>query len=403
MRPLVPLSTAVDVRPSTCLSVLGSTGSIGRQTLEVAAEQGLRIAALTCWSDVATLARQIERFRPELVVTGTPEAAASLRERLRAQGTAAPRILAGDEGLAEAAAHPEADTVVGAVVGFAGLAPIVTAIDAGKKIALANKETLVAGGALVRRRLAASQSVILPIDSEHAAIWQCLLNRPDTACERLFLTCSGGPFRGADAATLAAARPTDALRHPTWSMGGKITIDSATLMNKGLEIIEACHLFDTVPDKITVVIHPQSVIHSMAAFADGSVLASLGFPDMRVPIHQALSFPELRPTSLPRRFDPFAADGASLTFQKPDETVFPSLRLAREALAEGGLMPLVYNAANEAAVAQFLDGRIPLTGIFAAVESALRDFRHLASMKDATLDDMMRCHNDVLDRVRAPA
>lgn len=349
------------------IAVLGSTGSIGRQTLEVAGALADRfeIVTLAAGRNVELLAAQVAWARPRMVAVADKESA----ERLRAMVGDEVHVAWGQQGLVDAAVGWDADIVVVAVVGAAGLVPTLRALDAGKRVALANKETLVAGGQLVARALAAGNGILLPVDSEHSAILQCLQGEERASVRRLILTASGGPFRCATLAEMERARPADALRHPTWSMGGKITVDSATLMNKGLEVIEAHWLFGVAYDRIDVVIHPQSVVHSLVEFVDGSVKAQLGLPDMRLPIQYALCYPERAQgdwgeLSLIRT--------AALTFEPPDPARFPCLGLAYEAGKAGGTAPAALNAANEVAVDAFLKEQIGFLDIAACVEAVLR-------------------------------
>ncbi|MCH8960436.1 MAG: 1-deoxy-D-xylulose-5-phosphate reductoisomerase [Bacteroidetes bacterium] len=349
------------------LSILGATGSIGTQTLDIVRlfPDRLRVRALTGHRNAELLARQALEFRPDCVVIGEAAKAPPLREALAGTGI---RVLEGPSGLCEAAALPETDIVMAAVVGVAGLESVLAAIRAGKTIALANKETLVVAGALVKALLAQHGSTLIPVDSEHSAIFQCLVGEPARAVESLVLTASGGPFRTRPAETFAQITRDEALRHPNWSMGAKITIDSATMMNKGLEVIEAHWLFDVQAGQIEVLVHPQSIIHSMVTFTDGSTKAQLGVPDMKVPIQYALSYPDRWPAPHPR-IDWSRLKG--LDFETPDVDKFPCLRLAYEALAFGGTAPAVLNAANEQAVALFLKDRIRFVDIPRVVEAAL--------------------------------
>jgi 1-deoxy-D-xylulose-5-phosphate reductoisomerase len=338
------------------VAILGSTGSIGRQTLDVAEwfPDRLRVVALTARGDLASLQAQVERFRP-LYAGLTDPPPGPLPEGIASEGA---------ETLLRAATLPEADLVIVAVVGTAGLAPALAALRAGKDVALATKEALVVGGHLMTAAARASGARILPIDSEHSAIWQCLQGGRAEEVERLVLTASGGPFVDRTAEEMAASTVDDALAHPTWRMGGKITIDSATLMNKGLEVIEARWLFDIRPERIDVVVHRQSIIHSLVYFRDSSVMAQLGLPDMRLPIQYALFYPE-RPLNPLARLD-LAACG-TLTFEPPDRNRFPALELAFAAARRGGSLPAVLSAANEAAVDLFLRGCIPFPEIAARV------------------------------------
>ena len=349
-----------------CVSVLGSTGSIGRQTLEVLEQLPVRVAALTAGSNVRLMAQQCRKFKPELAVMATPQAAAELKNALDGQKL---RILSGMEGLLEAAQHEQADTVVTAVVGMLGLRPTLAAIRRKKRIALANKETLVCAGALVMQAAREYGAEIVPVDSEHSAIFQCLMGCGDRReIRRLILTCSGGPFFGKMPEELQKVTRADALRHPNWKMGNKITIDCATLMNKGLEIIEAMHLYAMPLSKVDVVIHRQSIVHSLVEFRDGAMMAQLGVPDMRVPIRLALTYPERQENPAP------GLDLTScgpLTFERPDAAAFPCLALAREAAERGGNACAVMNGANEAAVALFLQDRIGFYDIPRLVRRAM--------------------------------
>ncbi|AGA89564.1 1-deoxy-D-xylulose 5-phosphate reductoisomerase [Thioflavicoccus mobilis 8321] len=348
------------------ITVLGSTGSIGVSTLDVIARhpERFRVVALTANRDAQGLAQQCRRFAPAYAVMVDPQAAAQLRDLL-ADMAEPPEVLTGAAALELVAALPEVGVVMAAVVGAAGMMPTLAAARAGKRVLLANKEALVVAGALLMRAVADNNALLLPIDSEHNAIFQCLPpNYADgleaVGVERILLTASGGPFRDADPRTLAGVTPEQACAHPNWAMGRKISVDSATMMNKGLELIEACWLFGTSPERIQVVVHPQSVIHSLVQYVDGSVLAELGNPDMRTPIGHALAWPE-RMTSGVAPLDLFAV--ARLDFQPPDLERFPCLRLAYEAAAAGGTAPAVLNAANEVAVAAFLERRIGFTDI----------------------------------------
>ena len=348
------------------ISILGSTGSIGRQTLEVAEACGHRVAALTVNRSVELAEEQARKFRPELVAAVDEKAAADLRVRLADTPT---RVAGGEQALLEAAVLPRADTVVTAVVGIAGLRPTLAAIDAGKRIALANKETLVCAGELVMEEAERHGVDIVPVDSEHSALFQCLQgNRDRGEVKRLILTCSGGPFFGRTAAELEHIAPADALKHPNWSMGAKITIDSATLMNKGLEFIEAMRLYRMPPEKISVVIHRESIIHSLVEYCDNAVLAQLGEADMRLPIQYALTWPE-RKAGPARALDLLSCP--PLTFARPDPEAFRCLGLALQAARTGGLACAVLNGANEAAVGLFLRGKIGFCDIARRVERAL--------------------------------
>jgi len=356
------------------VAVLGSTGSIGLSTLDVLERhpERFQVVALTAHRNAELLAQQCRRYRPAYAAMADPDAALSLQSLLAGMA-GAPEILAGMVGLEQVAALPQAQYVMAAIVGAAGLRPSLVAARAGKRVMLANKEALVMAGALFMDAVAESGAELLPIDSEHNAIFQCLptgfrAGLAQVGVEQILLTASGGPFRDWSAAQIATVTPEQACAHPVWSMGRKISVDSATLMNKGLEVIEACWLFGTGPERITVVVHPQSTIHSLVQYKDGSVLAELGNPDMRTPIAHALAWPQ--------RFDSGVAPLdlvalGRLEFQAPDPGRFPCLRLAFEAARAGGSAPLVLNAANEVAVAAFLDGRVGFPGIARVVEETL--------------------------------
>jgi 1-deoxy-D-xylulose-5-phosphate reductoisomerase len=356
------------------ITVLGATGSVGLSTLDVIARHPsrYRVFALTGFTRLAELLALCVRHTPQLAVVPTAVAARQLQEDLQAAGLDT-RVLVGEGGLCEVSAHPQVDTVLAAIVGAAGLRPTLAAVEAGKKVLLANKEALVMSGALFMQAVRRSGTVLLPLDSEHNAIFQCLpgnyasgLN--EVGVRRILLTASGGPFRETPLEDLEHVSPEQACAHPNWSMGRKISVDSASMMNKGLELIEACWLFDTAPARIEVVIHPQSVIHSMVDYVDGSVLAQLGNPDMRTPIAHALAWPE-RIDSGVAPLDLFSI--ARLDFQAPDELRFPCLRLARQAAETGDSAPAVLNAANEVAVAAFLDRRIRYPEIASMIDEVL--------------------------------
>ncbi len=370
---------------SKTLVILGSTGSIGTQAIKVCRRLGLEIKGLTAGTNKELLYEQALELRPEMISIADEKAALELARRLKAQGLAT-QVLSGRAGNLAAASWPGADTVLAAMVGVAGLEPVLAAVRAGKKIALANKETLVAGGQLVMAEAKKSGSLLYPVDSEHSAIWQCLAAVPAGSLSKIFLTASGGPFRGRSQAQLAHVTKAEALAHPTWQMGGKISIDSATLMNKGLEVIEAHWLFDCPAENIEVVVHPQSIIHSMIELKDGSVLAQLGFPDMELPIQLALTWPERLPTA-GRPYDPFAS--SPLTFEPPDLAAFPLLGLAYAALKEGGLAPAVLNAANEAAVNSFLAGRCTFNDIARLTKACLDLYLQKAAVTQAGFDAIM--------------
>ena len=336
------------------IAVLGSTGSIGRQTLDLIARHAdrYRAAVLVAGRQVDLLIEQARKFRPQMAIIADETLYPQLCQALEPLGIS---TAAGAKAVEAAAAADCVDMVVTATVGYSGLLPTIAAIRAGKDIALANKETMVVAGEYVTSLLKDSPTRIFPVDSEHSAIFQCLLGAGENSFTRIHLTASGGPFRTWDKARMAEATRKEALKHPQWNMGAKITIDSATMMNKGFEMIEACWLFDTDPSKINIVVHPQSIIHSMVEFKDGAVIAQMGHPDMREPIQLALSFPER--LSLDNRKLDFAALG-TLTFERPDPDRFPCLGIAYDAMKKGGNMPCVMNAANEAAVAAFLADKI---------------------------------------------
>ncbi len=361
------------------LAVLGSTGSIGTQTLDVARlfPEKLRVTALAAHRNTELLEKQAREFRPEVIAIGSEADARTLQRSLVGTGI---EVLHGPDALAEIARMPGVDTVVAAVVGAAGLASTFAAVEAGKNVALANKESLVVGGALVTAKARETGAVLLPVDSEHSAIFQCLVGEPPERVESITLTASGGPFRTREVTTFDAIRPSEALRHPNWSMGAKITIDSATMMNKGLEVIEAHWLFGVAPEKIDVVIHPQSVVHSLVTFVDGSAKAQLGVPSMVVPIQYALTYPDRWPA--PHARLDWTTVGA-LDFAAPEAARYPCLGLAYAALREGGTAPAILNAANEVAVAHFLDGRVRFTDIARIVEKTLVG---IASEEAASLD-----------------
>jgi 1-deoxy-D-xylulose-5-phosphate reductoisomerase len=363
-----------DVSTLQQITVLGATGSVGLSTLDVIARHPERyqVFALTGFTRLAELLALCVRHRPQFAVVPTAEAASTLQADLLAAGLDT-RVLAGEGGLCEVSAHPLVDTVLAAIVGAAGLRPTLAAVEAGKKVLLANKEALVMSGALFMQAVRRSGAVLLPIDSEHNAIFQCLPGNYANGLEavgvrRILLTASGGPFRETPLSELADVSPDQACAHPNWSMGRKISVDSASMMNKGLELIEACWLFDAKPAQIEVVIHPQSVIHSLVDYVDGSVLAQLGNPDMRTPIAHALAWPE-RIDSGVAPLDLFGI--ARLDFHAPDELRFPCLRLARQAAETGDSAPAMINAVNEVAVAAFLDKRIRYPEIASMIDEVL--------------------------------
>ena len=377
---------------SKSISVLGSTGSIGRQTLQVAEELGLRVAALAAGRQIDLLEQQARQFRPCLAAVYEESAARELRERLRGLPI---EVMSGMEGLVAAAELAEADTVVTAVMGSVGLEPTLAAIRKKKRIALANKETLVCAGELVMAEAKKYGAEIVPVDSEHSAIFQSLQGCKDRGeIKRLLLTCSGGPFFGKTFAELEHMTAADALRHPNWTMGAKITIDSATLMNKGLEIIEAMRLYGLPLALVEAVIHRQSIVHSLVEFRDGAMLAQLGTPDMKLPIRYALTYPYRAET--PDRTLDLLACGA-LTFSAPDEETFPCLRIAKECAAAGGTACAIMNGANEVAVAQFLRGEIGFNDIPRRVEQALS---RVAVKYQPSLGDILEADRSGREAVR---
>ena len=363
------------------ISILGSTGSIGRQTLDVAKQLGLRVAALTANSNVERMEAQCRKFRPRLAVMTEEAAAKELAVRL--QDTSV-KVLAGTDALVDAAVIPEAETVVTAVVGMVGLKATLAAIREKKRIALANKETLVCAGELVMSEADRCGAEIVPVDSEHSAIFQCLQGCADRReIRRLILTCSGGPFYGRTASELKGMTREDALQHPNWSMGAKITVDSATLMNKGLEFIEAMHLYHMPPEKISIVIHRESIIHSLVEYCDNAMIAQLGTPDMRLPIQYALTWPE----RIPGPASPLDLwNCGPLTFGTPDLDTFRCLPLALEAARTGGTAGAILNGANEAAVARFLEGKI---GFLDIAEQVARAMDQVPVVQRPTLEDIL--------------
>ena len=350
------------------IAILGSTGSIGTQTLDIVREQGdIQVVAMAAGSNISLLEAQMREFRPSLVSVWDEKKAKELRTNTKDLGI---KIVSGMEGLLEVSVIPESEILVTAIVGMLGIRPTIAAIRAGKKIALANKETLVTAGHIIIPLAKEYKVPILPVDSEHSAIFQSLQGAGDNKISRILLTASGGPFRGRKADELKNIQVEDALKHPNWSMGRKITIDSSTLVNKGLEVMEAKWLFDVTLDQIQVVVHPQSVIHSAVEYEDGAVIAQLGTPDMRLPIQYALYYPERRNLS-GRRLDLFEI--ADLTFEKPDTDTFRGLALAYQAMEKGGNIPTVYNAANEKAVSLFLDRKISYPEITELIEACMED------------------------------
>lgn len=350
------------------IAILGSTGSIGTQTLDIVREQGdIQVVAMAAGSNISLLEAQMREFKPSLVSVWDEKKASELRTNTKDLGI---KIVSGMEGLLEVSVIPESEILVTAIVGMLGIRPTIAAIKAGKKIALANKETLVTAGHIIIPLAKEYKVPILPVDSEHSAIFQSLQGARDNKISRILLTASGGPFRGRKADELKNIQVEDALKHPNWSMGRKITIDSSTLVNKGLEVMEAKWLFDVALDQIQVVVHPQSVIHSAVEYQDGAVIAQLGTPDMRLPIQYALYYPERRNLS-GRRLDLFEI--ADLTFEKPDTDTFRGLALAYQAMEKGGNIPTVYNAANEKAVSLFLDRKISYPEITELIEACMEN------------------------------
>ena len=354
------------------IALLGSTGSIGTQTLEVVREQGdIQVIAMAAGRNIRLLEQQVREFKPTLVAVWEEKDACTLRESLRDMQV---RVVSGMEGLLEVAVIPEAEILVTAIVGMLGIRPTIAAIEAGKNIALANKETLVTAGHLIMPLAAEKGVSVLPVDSEHSAIFQSLNGEEVNKINKILLTASGGPFRGRKREDLAHVQVEDALKHPNWSMGRKITIDSATLVNKGLEVMEAKWLFGVELEQIQVVVHPQSVIHSMVEYEDGAVIAQLGTPDMRLPIQYALYYPKRRSMS-GKRLDFYEL--SSLTFEQPDIETFQGLALAFQAMKQGGNIPTVYNAANEKAVALFLNRKISFLEIPEIINACMENSRYI--------------------------
>lgn len=364
------------------LAILGSTGSIGTQTLDIVEEypERFRAGVLTAGNNWQLLAEQALRHRPRLVVIADETCLPSLRQALEGSGI---EVAAGGDAIADAATLPEIDIVVTALVGYSGLIPTIRALKAGKTIALANKETLVVGGSIIYSMVKREENRILPVDSEHSAIFQCLQGEREEDVRKIILTASGGPFRTFSRAQLETVTAADALKHPNWDMGAKVTIDSASMMNKGFEMMEASWLFGVEPERIQIVVHPQSIVHSMVEFTDGSVKAQLGMPDMRMPIRYALGWPgrlatDKSPLTLSRY--------STLTFEEPDTDRFPMLRLAFEAMGAGGNMPCILNAANEIGVAAFLKGEIGFTDLPKIAEATMKSVSHI---NEPTLEDLV--------------
>ena len=375
-----------------CVSILGSTGSIGRQTLDIIDNLGLPVAALTAGSNAERMAQQCRKYRPKLAVMSTEAAAEELKTKIADLPT---EIMWGEEGLIAAATIPEANCIITAVVGMVGLKPTLAAIRAHKRIGLANKETLVCAGQLVMAEAKKYNAEIIPVDSEHSAIFQCLMGcNNKREVKRILLTCSGGPFYGKSKEELGIVTKADALKHPNWKMGAKITIDCATLMNKGLEVIEAMRLYDLPLEQVDVLIHRQSIVHSMVEFTDGAVMAQLGAPDMRLPIQLAMTYPERSAT--PVDFLDLTTCGA-LTFAHPDMAAFPCLKLARDCAAKGGTACPAMNGANEEAVALFLNDEIGFYDIYDFVSRAVEVVPFIA---DPTLEEILEADRLAREAVR---
>ncbi len=373
------------------VAILGSTGSIGTQTLEIARTNGdLAITALAAGSNVERLEAQIREFRPSLAAVWAEEKAKELKSRIRDLDV---RVVTGMEGLIEVAEQPESGILVTAIVGMIGIRPTIAAMKAGKDIALANKETLVTAGHIIMPLAEECGVRILPVDSEHSAIFQCLNGENRCELHKILLTASGGPFRGKKKEELREVQVEDALKHPNWSMGRKITIDSATLVNKGLEMMEARWLFGVEPQDIKIVVQPKSIIHSMVEFADGAVIAQLGTPDMKLPIQYALYYPQRR--YLPGERLDFWKLG-QITFEEPDMENFPGLRLAFDAAAAGGSLPTVYNAANERAVALFLDRKIRFLEIPELIERCMEEHK---AVKAPSVEEILQTEAEVYERI----
>ena len=373
------------------IAILGSTGSIGTQTLEVVRANGdLEVVALAAGSNVELMEKQIREFGPKLAGMWTEEAAKELKARIRDLEV---KVVWGMEGLLEIAVFPEAEVLVTAIVGMIGIRPTIAAIEAGKDIALANKETLVCAGHIIMPLAARCGVSILPVDSEHSAIFQSLNGEPKERIEKILLTASGGPFRGRTRAELAGMRVEDALKHPNWAMGQKITIDSSTLVNKGLEVMEAKWLFDVDLDQIQVVVHPQSIIHSAVQYVDGAIIAQLGTPDMKLPIQYALYYPDRRPMD-GKRVDFFEL--ARITFEKPDMDTFVGLKLAYRAARTGGSMPTVFNAANEKAVGLFLHREISYLQITEYIEACMDAHKTIA---DPTVEQILEAEQEAYENI----
>ena len=373
------------------IGILGSTGSIGTQTLEIVRNnRELQVIALAAGNSVLKMEEQIREFSPEIAVLWSEEAASELKGRVSDTQT---RILSGMEGLLELAVWPEMDVLVTAIVGMIGIKPTIAAIQAGKDIALANKETLVTAGHLIMPLAKEKKVSILPVDSEHSAIFQSMHGENRERVRKILLTASGGPFRGRGRKELENITVEDALKHPNWSMGKKITVDSSTLVNKGLEVIEAKWLFGVEPEAIQVIVHPQSIIHSMVEYADGGIMAQLGEPDMKIPIQYALFYPDRKPME-GKRVDFFEL--GSLTFEKPDVETFRGLSMAYQAIAEGGSMPTVFNAANEKAVALFLEKKIRFLEIYDLIQGAMESHKTII---DPSVEQILDAEAETYDYI----
>ena len=375
------------------IAILGSTGSIGTQALEVVRENGdLEVLGLAAGNNIKLLEEQIREFHPKLVAVWSEDRAKELRENVKDLGV---KVVSGMEGLIDVATIAESEILVTAIVGMIGIRPTIEAIKAGKDIALANKETLVTAGHIIMPLAKEHNVAILPVDSEHSAIFQSLQGNPRGALHKILLTASGGPFRGRKREDLANIQVEDALKHPNWEMGRKITIDSSTLVNKGLEVIEAKWLFDVEIEQIEVVVHPQSIIHSMVEYVDGAIIAELGTPDMKLPIQYALYYPERR--YLPGERVDFATLG-QLTFEKPDLDTFYGLKLAMEAGKAGGSLPTVFNAANELAVSKFLNRKIKYLEIPEIIETCMRNHKNIAN---PTVEEILRTEQEVYEQIES--
>lgn len=373
------------------ISILGSTGSIGTQALDIIRNsKDFKISALSTNVNIDLLEKQALEFRPEMVSVGNKEDSVKLKEKLKPYGI---KVSYGMEGLISVASENDADILLNSVVGMIGLKPTMKAIEAGKTIALANKETLVTGGEVVMRELKKRNVSMIPVDSEHSAIFQCLQSGNKDEVEKIILTASGGPFRGMSKSDIKKVELEDALKHPNWDMGRKITIDSATLMNKGLEIIEAKWLFDVELEQIEAIVHPQSIIHSMVEFVDGSVIAQMGEPDMRVPIQYALTYPKREKNHIKKLN---LLESNNLTFEAPDKDVFPCLNLAINSMKKGGTMPTVLNASNEVAVEYFLNKKIRFTDIPMIVEKSMDLHNNIIN---PSLDDILNSDMETRENV----